>query len=284
MKSCIILCNDDGIDAQPIHELAKWLASMGEEVVIVAPKENMSACGMSLTLREDLELKNHKEYEMPNIHAYSVDGTPVDCTIAVCGGLLQRIGINSTPKLLISGVNLGSNMSIDILHSGTVAAAREAGLYGLPSIASSLTSFESDDMPFALDATKNFINVIMKLIPETPLNFPRDIDMKTPNDALDSFFVGDSFFNLNIPPKWNGQYKSTKLGRRYYLEPLTFDGTTIQIGAKDIFNKASPKGDTEATDAGFASISLLPSHPSQHPQHPPSSVLEQHLTQDWSNM
>jgi 5'/3'-nucleotidase SurE len=277
MNGCIVLCNDDGIEAAALHAVADILVEMGQEVVIVAPAENKSACGMSLTLRVPLRLDNHPRLEKEGLRVFALAGTPADCAIAVGDGLLEELGIRSFPRLLLSGINLGSNMSIDSLHSGTIAAAREAGLYGIPSLAVSLTSFDDEGMPRALLATKKLLEKILPLLPEAPRNWPRNLNKEVEFQPLDSFLAGESFLNINVPADWNGNFRNTRLGRRHYLGALSFTEGKVEIGASEIINGVHENGDVDATVAGFASISLLGSHPSQHPDHPPDSVFMKHL-------
>tara|TARA_B100000959_G_scaffold215527_1_gene226954 strand:- start:476 stop:1345 length:870 start_codon:yes stop_codon:yes gene_type:complete len=277
MSGCIVICNDDGIEAAALHAVADILVDMGQEVVIIAPAENMSACGMSLTLRVPMRLENHPRLEKKGLRVYSLAGTPADCAIAVGDGLLEKLGILSAPRLLLSGINLGSNMSIDSLHSGTMAAAREAGLYGIPSLAVSLTSFDDAGMPRALLATKKLLEHILPTIPLMPNNWPRDLNKEVETEVLDSFLAGESFLNINVPTDWNGNFRSTTLGHRHYLGALSFSDGLVEIGASEIINGVHENGDVDATDAGFASISLLGCHPSQHPNHPPAWVFMHHL-------
>ena len=275
--SCIVLCNDDGIEAVALHVIAHDLAQMGHSVVILAPFDNKSACGMSITLRKSLKLNNHPELERTGVRVFSLDGTPCDCAIAVGDGLLANLGIEDHPRLLISGVNLGPNLSIDALHSGTMAAAREAALYGIPAISLSLTSFDEEAMPVALMAAGQIVEKLLQVVPLEPLNWPRKYTPATNKDPLESFLRGDSYLNVNIPPQWNRKFRSTTLGRRRYMGALSFAGEHIEIGAAEVIDEVSDHGDVDAILAGYASISLLPSPPSQHPDHPPQEVYDKHL-------
>jgi len=277
MSSCVVLCNDDGIAAPALHTLAQILLDMGMEVVIFAPSENRSACGMSLTLRKPLELKNHIALEKEGLRVFSLAGTPSDCAIAIGDGILEKLGIDSKPKLLVSGVNVGSNLSVDVWHSGTIAAAREASLYGIPGVAISLTTFDESHMPRALNASSKLLQKVLEIIPEEPVNWPRDIDAGLEDNALQSFLSGQSFLNVNIPPEWTGDFTCTTLGRRYYLGALSLIGNHIEIGASEIVNGESEAGDVDAIVRGEASISLLSAHPSQHPDFPPDTVFEEHM-------
>ena len=119
----ILLSNDDGYAAPGLTVLAQALRNIAE-VVVVAPERNRSGASNSLTLDRPLRL-NHVEADV-----YAVDGTPADCVnLALTGA------VDARPDLVISGINAGENLGEDVLYSGTVAAAMEGALLGLPAIA-----------------------------------------------------------------------------------------------------------------------------------------------------
>src|SRR5574343_1952479 len=126
----ILLSNDDGYFAPGLAALAEALGQLGE-VVVVAPEQNRSGASNSLTLDRPLQLKKAAN------GFYFVNGTPTDCVHLAVTGML-----NELPDIIVSGVNLGANMGDDTIYSGTVAAATEGYLLGIPSIAVSLTSWE----------------------------------------------------------------------------------------------------------------------------------------------
>ena len=146
----LLLTNDDGIEAVGMKLLVEALNDRGHKVVVFAPSNNQSATGMRINLmtplnwrfRNDLKYKWNVSNE--NFHLIELDGTPCDTMIVALDKGLQHILPEVIPRLVISGVNLGPNMSQDSYHSGTMGAAREAGLYGMPAIASSLTSFDDE--------------------------------------------------------------------------------------------------------------------------------------------
>jgi len=116
----IILTNDDGIDAPGIRALQKAIT---KETTIIAPNKQYSGCGHQVTTQRGMKLAKKGNNE------YALDGTPADCT---------RIAINQiakNTKLVLSGINAGGNLGTDVYISGTVAAAREAAIHGIPSIA-----------------------------------------------------------------------------------------------------------------------------------------------------
>ena len=124
----ILVSNDDGYFAPGITLLAEALRQLGE-VTVVAPERDRSGASNSLTLDRPLTVRR-----APNGY-FSVNGTPTDCVHIAVTGLLDF-----TPDLIVSGVNLGANMGDDTIYSGTVAAAAEGYLLGIPSVAVSLTS------------------------------------------------------------------------------------------------------------------------------------------------
>src|SRR6266436_8944071 len=126
----ILVSNDDGYFAPGISLLAEALRQVGE-VTVVAPERDRSGASNSLTLDRPLIVRR-----APNGY-FSVNGTPTDCVHIAVTGLLDF-----TPDLVVSGINLGANMGDDTIYSGTVAAASEGFLLGIPSIAVSLASKE----------------------------------------------------------------------------------------------------------------------------------------------
>lgn len=167
----LLLTNDDGISAKGLFALAKELEK-DNEVIIVAPDDQRSACGHSITLTRALLVKEMK-IEGLNSKCYSVDGTPADCVrIAVdkliCGGI----------DMVISGINRGLNIGTDILYSGTVSAAIEASFCKIPSLAVSLE--ETDNLQdYYVAAT--YANDILKLAKEKYLKKDIVLNVNVPN-------------------------------------------------------------------------------------------------------
>ena len=148
----ILLTNDDGIESQALQMLAQELRNM--DVFIVAPEKEMSAVSHSLTIREMLRVE---KIPFQGAHAFSVSGTPVDCVKIALDKLLPK-----PPDIVLSGINKGSNTGINVFYSGTVAAALEAFLLGIPSVAISIDSFEPVHLGVAVDFTSCFIREINK--------------------------------------------------------------------------------------------------------------------------
>lgn len=137
----ILLSNDDGIYAPGIRALYDAVRNLGE-VSVVAPAVEQSAMGHAITLSDPI--KTSKVYRDGEFFGYAVGGTPADCVkLAVCGLLEAR------PDLIISGINLGPNAGISVLYSGTVSAATEGTILGIPSLAVSINTFADPIWPTA---------------------------------------------------------------------------------------------------------------------------------------
>lgn len=124
-KARILVTNDDGVNARGLDILAEIARAFSDDVWIVAPEAEQSGAGHSLTLRRPLRMTQRGE------RRYSVDGTPTDCVLMAVGHLLK----DRKPDLALSGINRGGNLGEDLTYSGTVAAAMEGTLTGVPSIA-----------------------------------------------------------------------------------------------------------------------------------------------------
>ena len=312
-KKWVLMTNDDGIDAPGFEHLVKAMNRAGIPLVAFAPSENKSACSMQLNLGKPIDLHNRSELislwkldESVGVHLFALDGTPCDTMIVALDGGLKHVLPTIQPSLVLSGVNLGPNLSQDSYHSGTMGAAREAGLYGIPAIASSYTSFDPAGMQVGIDATVELVQRIIPLIPRIPDNLCRPhIDARSehvsswPNRAVErsqveadkllmsAFHHGELMLNLNVPPEWNGQYQTTRLGMRWYRNAVQFseskDGSvesTFTIGAAYIDTEDVESGDCDSVSAGYASISSLPTWPQTHPLALDDEILAHSLQQD----
>jgi 5'/3'-nucleotidase len=141
VRPSILVSNDDGIDAPGIAALARALRNVGT-VIIVAPDKQQSAVGHAITMNFPLRVRQVRKNG--SLFGYAVDGTPADAVKLAVRALLKR-----KPDLLVSGINHGSNTAISVLYSGTVSAATEGTILGIPSIAVSLTTFRAADFSFA---------------------------------------------------------------------------------------------------------------------------------------
>lgn len=124
----ILVTNDDGIGTEGIRRLAAMAAELGE-VWVAAPKSQCSAMSQRITVRGELAVRR-EEFPVEGVHAYSVDGTPADCVKVALRYLLPE-----RPNIVFSGINVGYNVGFDIAYSGTVGAAMEAKMQGIPAIA-----------------------------------------------------------------------------------------------------------------------------------------------------
>lgn len=133
-KPFILVTNDDGISAPGIRALISVMAEIGD-VLVVAPDSPQSAMGHAITINNTLHLNKISE-ENAQITEYSCSGTPVDCVKMAVNEILKR-----KPDLCVSGINHGSNSSINVIYSGTMSAAVEAGIEGIPAVGFSLLDY-----------------------------------------------------------------------------------------------------------------------------------------------
>ena len=124
-RPLILVTNDDGITAPGIRNLVESVADLGE-VVVVAPDSHQSGMGHAITISNILRMAPH-DFGMAGVDAYKTSGTPVDCVKLAIYKILKR-----KPDLLLSGINHGSNASINVIYSGTMSAAVEGALEGIP--------------------------------------------------------------------------------------------------------------------------------------------------------
>ncbi|MDD9897867.1 MAG: 5'/3'-nucleotidase SurE [Candidatus Melainabacteria bacterium] len=192
----ILVSNDDGIWAEGIRALAATLAQ-DHEVWVCAPDRERSATGHSMSLHKPLMVSPAKTSDMiaNTKAAHMTSGTPADCSKVALGALYQDIKFD----LMVSGINHGPNLGIDVLYSGTVSAAMEAMLLGVPSVATSLYSYSSKEFEDAASWVLDFVN----------------------NNDLPALIPPKTFININLPPGARADYKGvelTKLGNRAYEE------------------------------------------------------------------
>jgi 5'-nucleotidase len=227
----ILVTNDDGYLANGIQVLADAARRLGD-VTVVAPDREQSATSHSLTLHYPLRARVASE----NVHV--VDGTPTDCVVLALGELLSE-----HPDFVLSGINHGANLGDDVLYSGTVAAAMESCILGIPSIAISYTGSE----PAAISA---WTNVLTQLL-EQLLNRED--------------FPAETLLNINlpnVPPGDIAGVRVTSLGRRAYVGSLTRakdpNGKEyFWIGGGESKWWGGPDVDFRAVHSGFISITPL---------------------------
>lgn len=154
-KPLILVSNDDGIESDGIKALMNSMRRIGE-VIVVAPNSQQSAVGHAVTVANPIRV--YKNLLDKNFYGYSIDGTPADSVKFAVRTLLKGRKID----LLVSGINHGSNTAINIIYSGTVSAATEGTILGIPSIAFSLTSYTKRDFEPAAKFARRLAKAVLK--------------------------------------------------------------------------------------------------------------------------
>ncbi len=174
-KPLILVTNDDGIVAPGIRALVEVASSIGD-VVVVAPDSPQSGKGHAITITHPIKIRKVDIFE--GIEAYECSGTPVDC-VKLAKNVLFK---NREISLCVSGINHGSNASINIIYSGTMSAAMEASLEGIDSIGFSLLdySFEAD-----FEASKHYAHKIMTEVLERGLQGCQLLNVNIPKAGMD---------------------------------------------------------------------------------------------------
>ncbi|MFW6295492.1 MAG: 5'/3'-nucleotidase SurE [Halanaerobium sp.] len=188
----ILLTNDDGVYADGITELAVALKNRGHQIAVAAPDRERSASGHAITIKDPIRALKIQRSALPETTIYRVSGTPADCVKLAVEKLIDFV-----PELIISGINHGPNLGLEILYSGTVSAAIEASMLGYPSIAVSMDY--SSESAFAEAA-----EILADLLENNKI-------FKNDNKFL---------LNINFPKniERNSNVKITKLGRTFYCD------------------------------------------------------------------
>jgi 5'-nucleotidase len=165
----ILLTNDDGIYAKGIEAL--YLALVDDhDILVVAPETEQSAVGHAITWLDPLHVDT--VHRNGSFFGYAVNGTPADCVKIAITELM-----NPPPRLVISGINLGANVGVNVIYSGTVSAATEAAVLGVPSVAVSIDSFKPADFR----AVTEFIPRLIKIIDNEGLPEGLSLNVNVPN-------------------------------------------------------------------------------------------------------
>lgn len=225
----ILLTNDDGIHSAGLQALAEQLQTLGR-VAVVAPDRERSAVGHALTLHSPLRAEEIGK------DRWAVSGTPTDAVILGICTLLQE-----KPDLVISGINKGGNMGDDLTYSGTVAAAMEATLMGVPAIAISLAAqnFKYDDFAEAAGVARRLATTV-----------------------LEHGLPADTFLNINVPDRKPLGIRVTRQGKRIYEDAVIENRDPrgrayywIGAGALDFQDLAGT--DLNAVHNGYVSVTPL---------------------------
>jgi 5'-nucleotidase len=187
----VLLSNDDGIQASGLVTLANVFHCSGHEIAVVAPDRERSASGHSITVHKPLRIQRVGLYDNTK-WAYAVNGTPSDCVKLALTRLLPK-----KPDMVISGVNKGPNLGTDVFYSGTVAAAVEALLHGIPGVAISLAT---------VDSTPDF-------------DYAANVGLSVANHLAAEPSLMRTLMNINVPDRPGSSVKGlkvTRLGTRRY--------------------------------------------------------------------
>lgn len=226
----ILLSNDDGYFAPGINILAEALSPLAE-ITVVAPERNRSGASNSLTLDRPLTVKQAGN------GFYYVNGTPTDCVHLAVTGLLDHL-----PDMVISGINDGANMGDDTIYSGTVAAAMEGYLLGIPSIAVSMSQHGPQYFETAARVVANMVQRFQQ-----------------------NAYAPPALFNINVPDVPYDQLKGSqvvRLGKRHKAEPVV-QGTTPRgdtvywVGAAGAAQDAGEGTDFHAVEHNMVAITPL---------------------------
>lgn len=231
-----LLCtNDDGILAPGLQTLTDAAERLGE-VYVVAPDREQSATSHSLTLHHPVRPVKRGE------RRWQVDGTPTDCVMLAVEALLPE-----RPDFVLSGVNHGHNMGEDVLYSGTVAAAMEGVMLGIPAIALSFAGGDLRADPSTLAGLSELIADLLRHVVELPA------------------IPADTLLNVNVPPLPPAEIKGvklTRLGRRVYSNSLTpmrdpWGRDIYWIGGGSATWRGEADSDFQAVRDGYVSVTPL---------------------------
>jgi 5'-nucleotidase len=229
----VLISNDDGIDAPGIQVLEEVIRSLpGFRATVVAPHDQQSASSHSLTLTSPLRIIQHAEGR------YAVTGTPTDSVLVA----MEKILREDPPDLVMSGINHGPNMGEDVIYSGTVAAAMEGTMFGLPSYAFSLAKWHPTDFSGAAE----FLRLCLDDILAYPLR-------------------KGTLLNVNLPEGPIGGFRGvrvTRLGSRVYQNVITdkvdpHGKPYFWIGGQGPTWARDPGTDYSAVEEGYVSLTPL---------------------------
>lgn len=242
-RPLILLSNDDGYRARGLRTLAGALGVLAD-VIVCAPESEQSTTSHSLTLTRPLRLRQVES------GIFAVDGTPADCVyVALNGGtrVLPRM-----PDVVVSGLNHGLNLATDVFYSGTVAAAREGALRGIPAVATSADP--GADMERAAAFAARLVASLLQLVAPAESGAPLGPPFRRKGPA--------PLINVNVPPGTEWMATSTRLGLRLYEDVVEFRHDPrgreyLWIGGGTVRHEDMTGSDTEAHDRGMVSVTPL---------------------------
>jgi 5'-nucleotidase len=231
-RPLVLLSNDDGYASAGIHAMRVALTDFGADVIVLAPETEQSASSHSLSLHRSMRLRAVES------GVFALDGTPADCVyVALHAG--TRV-LPRRPDLVVSGINHGMNLGQDAFYSGTIAAAREGALRGIPALATSA-------------------HISLELGPVARLSARVALEMRETRGVT---ATRGPLLSLNVPVGWNGQLRATRLGARIYDEIVDFrvdprGREYLWLGGPAVRHERNPGTDTDAYDDGVASVTPL---------------------------
>lgn len=239
----ILIVNDDGIDSPLLHLLTRLAKPFGD-VTVAAPVAQCSAMSQRITVFGELTVKPVKDYPVEGVRAYSVEGTPADCTKIGCYYLTDK-----TPDIVFSGINYGVNTGYDICYSGTVSAAIEGAMLGIPAIAYSTVPDKG------VEVIEAFFPEITRHLIDTPLPKGHIYSVNFPGGSAGNC---KGILHDRIPTQ-HAYYQD------YYERTDHADGSfTLRCGPM-LAEGADPESDLEAVKNGFISVGIL-YNPVMHPK------------------
>ena len=224
----LLLSNDDGVFAGGIRALATEL-NRHHEIFVSAPDRERSAVSRAMTLNEPLRAQKTRIEGLPEVPAFAVSGTPVDCVRLALGNLF------SAPDIVVSGINLGANLGTDVLYSGTVAAAHEAALLGYPAIAISSLSHKGE----YLETAARIASFAVDYLREHPLSFGTVLNINVPSVPY------EALKGIEVTPLAIEEYaleyveREDPFGRTYYWCPR---GCTTGSEGMDVDDRWAREG------------------------------------------
>ncbi|HRH36029.1 MAG TPA: 5'/3'-nucleotidase SurE [Catalimonadaceae bacterium] len=236
-KPLILISNDDGIYAKGISSLIDFVKDLGE-VVVVAPTYPQSGMGHAITIHEHIRLDAFKLYE--GVEAYECSGTPVDCVKLAKHHILK----DRRPDLVLSGINHGSNSSVSVIYSGTMSAAIEGAMEGIPSLGFSLSNFDHNA---DFEPCRRYVREIVKSALQNP--FPDHVALNVNFPNLASSDIKGIKVCRQAFARWKEEFENRKdpRGRDYFWLSGSF--TNLDNGSDT---------DEAALAEGF--VSVVPCH------------------------
>jgi 5'-nucleotidase len=227
----ILITNDDGIRAPGLTALHAALRPLGE-VLVIAPERPRSACGHAITLHKPLRLMPVELSD--GAEGFAINGFPADC---VALGVSEHLG--GHPNLVVSGINLGPNLGVDMIYSGTVAAAREGAICGIPSVALSVASYGASDFQPAAEFARYLAQAV-----------------------LEHGLPDGAFLNVNVPAAPTAQIEGVAVTRQ---SRINYDnrierrtdprgGAYYWLTGDRLDRSRQPDADAEAIEAGRISV------------------------------